>query len=874
MEGYDGSVTIKTKLDKKEMLKGIEDVRKIVDDLLQRVKSIGQIASAKLVRAEDTQSIVAMNDAYKKQEDIILRLQEEIDRLSKTQTKTAEYVDLENQIAKTDKQLDSYVAKIDKMVALYGQQNVEGMRSFQSLQYDMERLQEQYDALIAKQQEMQAAGTAYSSPDITALQERLARAQEKQDNILSRMVPKYRELKSEVRQTGEEAVKAHEKAAKHTGINFNKVVKYTLGVRSLFVLYRKLRSAAAESLKEIAKGDPEFNAAMSRFMTNWNQIKADIGTMLQPIVQTVIPVLNMVLEKLHNALLKVASVIAAIAGQDYIDVATVKTVNYAGALDGVAKSANSAKKALGGYDKLNVISGGDAGGFSSMAKATQTIGENLDGIGESVNETEKKASKLGKIGKAIVGTVEEGFGVVYEYQEAFEKDGLLGIVKNFGKNLKYFFDNQEWITVEPGSIADNLIGTLKESVNVVGDYVDSFEDEGLKGVLKKFGDNFWEVIFNQEWVDAGVPEWLKSENAGKVQREFTEEDRLRKEAKEVAKTAQKAFDKAQLQIELTDYVISGRYDETKRVIKQGKDLIKGVLKNMKSEYLKNGGVDIAEDMSNSLKSGKEKVVQLGADVKNAILSVFGFNPKDEVAMASSIDKSANNVSKKVTTSPSVRGIGVKASEAVVDAWDYTDDQRNEVSERTSDLAKFSTTEKNAAQGLGMSIAQAVASSITFNSTQKEQVATSTKALLKGTDSVKTDAERVGQDIASKLTNKLRSSISFTEQDGKNAANELAKGMSSVSSEASRSGSALFNALHGVGQRISEGINKGTISVPVTFTGKTTPTGIGTQLNKINTTVTITLDGKVISQTVFDEAERVIKQNGTGARAGIHYVLGV
>ena len=874
MEGYDGSVTIKTKLDNTQLLRQVDDVKKIIEDLINRVKSIGSVATSKLVPSgAAAQGVTTITEAYQRQEKVVQQLQADIERLSQTQEQTAEYTALQNQIEKTGRKLESYENKLDKIAALYGRQGLEERKSYQAVLYDIEHLQEHYEKLIAQLNEMEAAGKAFVPADTTALQERLARAQEKQDAILARMIPKYRELRSEVRKTGNEAVEAHQKAAKHTSINFNKIVKYTFGVRSLFVLYRKMRQAAADALKTVAQGDPEFNAAMSRMLTSWNQFKADLGTLLQPIVQSLIPTLTYILDKLHNALLKVAGVIAAIAGQDYIDVATVKTVNYAGALDGVAKSANSAKKALGGYDKLNVISGGDAGGFSSMAKATQAIGENLDGIDEGVTEVEKKAYKLDKIGKAIVGTVEEGFGVVYEYQEAFEDEGLLGIVKNFGKNLKYVVDNQEWIQIEPDSIAGNIIGTIKESVNVVGDYVDSFKDEGLKGVLKKFGDNFWEVIFGQEWVEVGVPDWLKSENAGKVQREFTEEDRLRKEAKEVAKTAQKAFDKAQLQIELTDYVISGRYDETKRVIKQGKDLVKGVLKNMKAEYLKNGGVDIAEDMSEALSAGKEKVATVGSEVKNAVLRAFGFTPKDEVELTGSVNSAAENVSANVSTSSSVKKIGAKASKTVADAWVYTDDDKKAVSDRTSSLATFNTQEQGAAQALGQKIAAAISGAVTYTSDETKSVTEKTKNLVMGVGSVKVEAERVGKELGDKLSSKLKSSIVFSEQDGKTAADTLAKGLNAVGNQASQTGSVLNNALLGVGRKISEGINKGTISVPVSFTGQATPTGIGTQLNKINTTVTITLDGKVISQTVFDEAERVIKQNGTGARAGIHYVLG-
>ena len=845
MEGYDGSVTIKTQLDNKQMLKGIEDVKKVVDDLINRVKQMGQIASAKIVTPEATQNVMALNDAYAKQEQIVQRLQEEIDRLSQTQTKTAEYTDLEGQIAKTDKQLDAYVAKIDKMIALYGESKVEGMKSFQSLQYDFERLQELYDQLIARQQEMQANGTAFVPADTTALQQKLIEAQERQSAILGRLAPQYREVREEVRKTGNEAVKAHKEAAKQTGINFNKIVKYTFGVRSLFVLYRRLRQAAGEALKTIAQGDPEFNAAMSRLMTSWNQLKADLGTMLQPIVQSVIPVLTYVLEKLHNALMTVSKVIATIVGQDYIDKVTVQTVDYAGALDSVATSAKEAKKQLGGYDKLNVISGGESGGFSGISaalKAQEDFGDKTD---DNTHKVEKEKAAI----EQVQWAVESAFDVIMGYQDAFEKDGFLGIVKQFGKNLKEVFNDPDTFGVEFDDTKPlgRLARDLKERISPSGELVR--EGKSLK-----------------EWFN----DLVVSDRA--TSREWTDEDEAEWQAKKLAENFKKSLDKSVRDVNLAEWIASGGKDNLKKLGKDLKAFAKKTAKAMHDEYVNNGGTDLSEQFKDSVKDGLDSVADLGRGMKRTILALFGFSDAEIDAMMGDAEDAVEKVSKGVDNSAA--RLGRSARDEVIKGWMYTDGQKQDIETRTSALATYNLTEQKAAQNLGSKIAEAVSSAINYTSAESAQVTENTKKLINGASSVKATAESVGKSLGNSLSSKLRESVQFTEQDGKNAANELAKGMEAVSAEANRGGSVLNSALQEVGKRISEGINRGTISVPVSFTGQATP--VSTQANynnqKINTSVSIYLDKKEIANAVFEEAAQLQKQVGNGIAAAIQYAV--
>ena len=851
MEGYDGSVTIKTKLDNTQILRQVNDVQKILDDLINRVKGIGAVATSKLVPSgAATQGVTNLTEAYQRQEKVVNQLQADIERLSQTQEQTAEYKALQDQIEKTEQKLVSYEDKIDKLAALYGRQGLEERKSFQSVSYDMERLQEQYEQLIARQQEMEAAGKAFVPADTTALQERLIRAQEKQDAILARMIHKYQQLRDEVRKTGNEAVETHKEAAKHTGINFNKIVKYTFGVRSLFVLYRRLRQAAADALKTIAQGDPEFNAAMSRLMTSWNQLKADLGTLLQPIVQAVIPTLNYVLEKLHNALMSISNVIAAIVGQEYIDKVTVQTVDYAGALDSVATSAKEAKKQLGGYDKLNVIQGGESGGFSGVAEGISAAVKAQEKFGEKTDESIDKVEKESAIIKKVKMAAESTFDVIMGYQDAYEKEGFLGILKEFGKNAKKVFTNALTFGIEfdDTNPLGRLFRDLKERISPSGEVV----REGKS--LKEWFIDLATVdrATSREFMYASQEEW---ENAQKV-------IKAQKDAADALKKA-----------ELDMWKATGGKDATKKALKNLKNYAKDAAKTIHDTYIANGGTDLTDKFKESVKNGLDEVTTIGRGMKRTILNIFGFTDDEIDLMVGDVEEAVGEVSE--ATGGSAKRLGENARDSVLKGWDYTDGQKKTIRDRTSSLASYSTDEQNAANGLGKSMASAVSAGYTFSATDTANASEKTKKLISGTTSVKSEAERVGKELGGALSSKLRSSISFSEQDGKNAANELAKGMNAVSTQAAQNGSVLNSALQGVGKKIAEGINKGTISVPVTFTGQAAPIqAVQTPYPKVNTSVTVTLDGKTIANVVFDEAERVIKQVGAGASAGVHYVLGV
>ena len=135
------------------------------------------------------------------------------------------------------------------------------------------------------------------------------------------------------------------------------ILQYGLGIRSLYFLFRRLRKYAKEALDEMAKQIPFVNAQMSRAAQALNQMKGSIGTLIQPLLNVLVPVLEKVAALITKIANLIGGVFAILTGQGKIYKATAGAVDYAASLDKTGASAKKAKKELEGYlspiDEIN-----------------------------------------------------------------------------------------------------------------------------------------------------------------------------------------------------------------------------------------------------------------------------------------------------------------------------------------------------------------------------------------------------------------------------------------------------------------------------------------------------------------------------------------
>ena len=188
------------------------------------------------------------------------------------------------------------------------------------------------------------------------------------------------------------------------------ILKYTLGIRSLFVAVNKIRSAAVEGFQNLAQYSGETNNSISMLMSSLTQLKNSIATAFAPVLNVVAPILNTLIQKIISVFNVIGQLTSALTGNTtYIKAKKVQQ-DYAKSLNSNANSAKNAKKAneelqrtILSFDQINKMddnSSSDsnsgiadtAGGLSpSDMFETQSIPSKIKGIADMIKQAWKNA---------------------------------------------------------------------------------------------------------------------------------------------------------------------------------------------------------------------------------------------------------------------------------------------------------------------------------------------------------------------------------------------------------------------------------------------------------------------------------------------------
>lgn len=166
------------------------------------------------------------------------------------------------------------------------------------------------------------------------------------------------------------------------------MLKYTIGIRSIYVLFNKLRKAVIDGLGSMSQQFDHVNQRMSTIVTNLNYMKASITSVVEPLLNLLAPAIEKLANAFADLTYKVASFFAALTGQSTVLKAIKVQTDYAESLDKTAKSAKNAADELGKYDKLNVIdkSSGDENDFGGMAWEEVPIDDTIKGWADKFKE--------------------------------------------------------------------------------------------------------------------------------------------------------------------------------------------------------------------------------------------------------------------------------------------------------------------------------------------------------------------------------------------------------------------------------------------------------------------------------------------------------
>lgn len=139
------------------------------------------------------------------------------------------------------------------------------------------------------------------------------------------------------------------KSANKSTISIGKMLKYLFGIRSLYTLFNKMRSALVDGFKNLVQYSGETNSAISSVMSALTQLKNSFATAFAPIVTTVAPYLVKFINLISECVTRVGMFIAALTGKSTFTKAVAVQEDYAASLDKSSKNTKKATKAAKNY---------------------------------------------------------------------------------------------------------------------------------------------------------------------------------------------------------------------------------------------------------------------------------------------------------------------------------------------------------------------------------------------------------------------------------------------------------------------------------------------------------------------------------------------
>lgn len=289
---------------------------------------------------------------------------------------------------------------------------------------------------------------------------------------------------------------------------FKNLLKYGLGIRSMYALINKFRTAVKEGFGNLAQYSEPVNSALSSLKSSLTQLKNSLATAFAPILTAVAPALTALIDMVSKAATAVGMLIAALTGQKSFVKATKVQQGYADAVGNTASAAKDANKQLSSLDKLNNLTTNDSSGGGGGGGGGAGVGDMF--------ETVDIPSKIKDLAEMI--------------KKAWEDADFTEIGALLGTKLKDALDNIPWNKIQATaakvgkSLATLINGfveveglgytigkTIGEAINtgIIGinafldntnwDSVGKFIGKGLNGIINTIDWKALGHMFAQKW---------------------------------------------------------------------------------------------------------------------------------------------------------------------------------------------------------------------------------------------------------------------------------------------------------------------------------------------------------------------------------------
>ena len=214
--------------------------------------------------------------------------------------------------------------------------------------------------------EKEAASLQRMKNDLVIYKDELQEMQQPQYRYVNAEdTSEFKELTAEIKTQEQNLIllnKAREDLAKNSNkinisskLSLKNILKYAIGIRSLYALFSRLKSAAKQGLDSIANYSPALKKSIDNINSAFNQMKSAVGAAVAPLVQSLEPVIARIAQLFTIAANAVARFFAALTGKNSVVQATKNQAAF-------NKQVGESNKQLAKFDDLNVLDNDGGGG--------------------------------------------------------------------------------------------------------------------------------------------------------------------------------------------------------------------------------------------------------------------------------------------------------------------------------------------------------------------------------------------------------------------------------------------------------------------------------------------------------------------------------
>jgi len=238
------------------------------------------------------------------------------------------------------------------------------------------------------------------------------------------------------------------------------LLRYGIGIRSLFALFNKIRGAIVDGFENLAQADSGVNQSISMLMSSLTELKNSLAAAFTPILETIAPILNGLIRMLITAANAVGQFFGALTGKGYYIQAKAVNEDYAASLQ-------------------------------NAAKGTDNLGNNADNANESVKDLKRTLA---------------GFDEITKLDDTSDKSGS-GNTGNTGKT-----GNANKYGISPGDMFERV--NIDSGINDIAQMIkDAFMNKDWEGIGRMIADLLWKGVkklgdlFDPDFINPKIDEF-------------------------------------------------------------------------------------------------------------------------------------------------------------------------------------------------------------------------------------------------------------------------------------------------------------------------------------------------------------------------------